>query len=51
MSPMAMTTFTVQYRESNTITWDYLDAYSRADARRVFRRLHPKAQILVVREN
>lgn len=48
---LLMTTFTVQYVEDNQTTYDYLDARNRAELRRVFFRLHPKARILVVREN
>jgi hypothetical protein len=44
-------TFTIQFREQGAISWDYVDGHDRAQVRRVFARLHPKARILVVREN
>lgn len=48
---LAFTTFTIQFVEDGHMTYDYLDARNRAELRRVFHRLHPKARILVVREN
>ncbi len=46
-----LTTFTVQYRESGQTTEEYIDGVNRVHVRRVFKRTHPKARILVVREN
>jgi hypothetical protein len=46
-----MTTFTIQFCEQGATSWDYLEGVDRAQVRRVFARLHPKARILVVREN
>lgn len=49
--PMTMQTFTVMYEERGARSWEYLEGADRSHVRRVFARLHPKARILVVREN
>lgn len=46
-----MTTYTIQYRQDGQTTYDDVDARDRGEARRVFARRYPRAQVLVVREN
>lgn len=50
--PMTHTqTFTVMYEERGARSWDFVEGQDRMQVRRVFRHFHPKARILVVREN
>ena len=44
------TPFTVRYRLDGRTSWEYLDAYNRADARRRVQRQYPRAQVLTAVE-